>query len=190
MDETGLILSALRFAADKHRHQRRKDSHESPYINHPIEVVQLLWEVGTVRDPVALAAGALHDTIEDTDTDVGELEEAFGAEVRAVVQEVSDDKSLPKQTRKRLQVEHAPAKSTRAKLVKLADKISNLGDLLDSPPADWDLVRKREYGAWARSVVAGMRGTNAALEARFDVLYERGIAELGFPVEAQAKGTH
>lgn len=74
-------------------------------------------------------AALLHDTVEDTATTLAELEERFGAAVRRVVEEVTDDKRLPKAERKRLQIERAPTCSRRAKLVKLADKLHNLRDL-------------------------------------------------------------
>src|SRR5262249_47575352 len=88
------VLSAIGFSADKHRAQRRKDSGASPYINHPIEVAETLWRVGEVRKLDVIIAAILHDTLEDTDTTPGEIEDAFGAEVLSLVQEVSDDKSL------------------------------------------------------------------------------------------------
>src|ERR1041385_6616149 len=107
--ELSLILKALRFAADKHTHQRRKDADASPYINHPIAVAEAFCSIGKVSDPIAIVAAILHDTIEDTETSGAELEQYFGAEIRAIVEEVTDDKSLPAETRKRLQVEHAAA---------------------------------------------------------------------------------
>ena len=164
------VLRALVFAAGQHRNQRRKDSQRSPYINHPLTVVELLWRLGGVRDEVTLVSAALHDTIEDTGATPEEIEALFGAEVRKVVLEVSDDKSLPRLERKRLQIEHAPLGSARAKTVKLGDKIANVGDILENPPADWSEERRKEYVAWARAVVAGLRGTNHALEAEFDRL--------------------
>lgn len=115
----------------------------------------------------------LHDTIEDTATTRAELEAEFGPEVAALVAEVTDDKSLEKAERKRLQVETAAGKSDRAKLVKIADKISNLNSLMHSPPADWDAARKRTYVDWAARVVDGCRGVNPRLEARFDEAYRR-----------------
>jgi guanosine-3',5'-bis(diphosphate) 3'-pyrophosphohydrolase len=170
IDDTipGEALRALVFAAGKHRDQRRKDAERSPYINHPLEVVELLWRLGGVRDAVTLAAAALHDTVEDTATRPEEIEALFGPAVRDLVLEVSDDKSLPKDVRKRLQVEHAAHKSTRAKMLKLADKITNVRDILSRPPADWSQQRRVEYVQWARDVVAGLRGANPALEAEFD----------------------
>jgi guanosine-3',5'-bis(diphosphate) 3'-pyrophosphohydrolase len=167
------LLAAVHFAAEKHRTQRRKDGDDSPYINHPIEVAETLARIGGVRDVELLAAAILHDTVEDTETTAAELEARFGAAIRDIVLEVTDDKSLPKAERKQLQVAHAPHISHEAKLVKLADKISNLRDILDSPPANWPPVRKREYFDWANDVVNGLRGTNAALESIFDGLYAR-----------------
>jgi 5,10-methylenetetrahydrofolate reductase len=162
------LLRALHFAAQKHRDQRRKDLDASPYINHPIEVAETLARVGNVSDLAVLQAAILHDTVEDTETTPAELEATFGREVRELVAELTDDKRLPKQERKRLQVEHAPSLSRRAKLVKLADKICNLRDIAHAPPRGWSRERRVEYLAWTERVVAGLRGESGALEKRYD----------------------
>lgn len=167
------ILAAAQFAAEKHRDQRRKDASASPYINHPLALATVLAVEGGVEDAEILCAALLHDTIEDTQTTAEELTALFGERVSKIVLEVTDDKSLPKAVRKEEQVRHAPHSSQEAKLVKLADKICNLRDLLASPPADWDAARKREYFDWAARVVAGLRGTHPALEATFDALHAR-----------------
>ncbi len=164
----GLLLRALAFAATKHRAQRRKDPEASPYINHPIEVAALLHLEAGVCDPVILSAAVLHDTLEDTDTTVSELERNFGTEVAGLVAEVSDDKSLPKSERKRLQIEQAPHLSPRAALVKLADKICNLRDVASRPPAGWSLERRREYFDWALAVVERLPGIDEALQRLFE----------------------
>lgn len=163
-----LVLDAAAFAADKHRRQRRKDAEATPYINHPLTLATILAREGGVADPEVIAAALLHDTVEDTQTTPDELEERFGANVAGMVAEVTDHKSLTKAERKQLQIVRAAHKSPGARLVKLADKIANLRDIAASPPADWDQARKAEYAAWASKVVAGMRGTNPALEAAFD----------------------
>jgi len=173
MEPTGTLLRALEFAAARHRDQRRKDALASPYINHPIAVAAALWHEGEVRDPVALTAAILHDTIEDTATTAAELAARFGAEVAAVVVEVTDDKTLPKLQRKQLQIEHAPHLSRPAKLVKLADKLCNLRDIIEAPPANWALERRAAYVTWTRDVVAGLRGTCPPLEAAFDAAQAR-----------------
>ncbi len=173
-ESTGQFLIAIHFSADKHRDQRRKDVQESPYINHPIELAKTLWEVGGVRESLPLIAAILHDTLEDTETTPAEIRALFGKEVLSVVLEVTDDKTLPKPRRKQLQIEHAPHLSPAAKLVKLADKICNLHDLIHSPPRFWNLGRKREYLLWTEQVVAGLRGTNPALENRYDELLVSG----------------
>jgi GTP diphosphokinase / guanosine-3',5'-bis(diphosphate) 3'-diphosphatase len=167
-DQISLLLKALSFAARKHQHQRRKNAEASPYINHLITVADILWNVGEVYDLPTLAAAVLHDTLEDTATTPEELETAFGQQVRTIVEEVTDDKRLPKQVRKRLQVQHAMDASLEARCVKLADKISNVADMLETPPADWSLQRRRNYVVWAEEVVDQLRGTNARLEAYFD----------------------
>ncbi|HBB31105.1 MAG TPA: phosphohydrolase [Cyanobacteria bacterium UBA8803] len=174
----GLILKALNFAAHKHRNQRRKDIEASPYINHPITLAHLLWNIAGVTDVVAIAGALLHDTVEDTETTFEELEQEFGWEVQQLVREVTDDKSLPKEKRKQLQIEHAPSLSQRAKLVKLADKISNLRDIIAAPPAGWSAQRKRDYFEWAKSVVDGLRGTHEGLELIFDEVYQESINKL------------
>lgn len=162
------ILTAAGFAARKHSTQRRKDVETSPYINHPLAVAEILASVGCVEDTDVLCAALLHDTVEDTETTLEELEQEFGSTVARIVAEVTDDKSLPKSERKRRQVEKASQVSREAKLVKLADKISNLRDIAATPPVGWDLSRKQEYFDWAKAVVDLIRGTNSNLEAAFD----------------------
>ena len=169
----GLILRAAQFAAWKHRNQRRKDAAASPYINHPLDLAYVLWKEGNVRDPVVLAAALLHDTLEDTETTPEELRGEFGPEVARIVEEVTDTKWLRKRTRKQLQISRASRSSIAAKLVKLADKICNVRDIIASPPADWTEERKREYFEWAKKVVDQLRGTNARLERRFDQLFRK-----------------
>lgn len=170
------LLQAVAFAADKHRNQRRKDAEASPYINHPIALANVLANEGGVQDVTVLCAAVLHDTIEDTETTADELRALFGDQVASVVLEVTDDKSLDKAVRKQLQIEHAPHISLQAKLVKLADKISNVRDILASPPADWSPERKQAYFEWATAVVAGLRGVHPGLEGVFDGLYARRVA--------------
>lgn len=167
------LLKAITFAADKHRHQRRKDAEASPYINHPIAVATVLAAEGDVSDEVTLIAAALHDTVEDTQTTFVELKEHFGSEVAGLVRELTDDKSLEKAERKRLQIKHAPDSSIRAKQLKIADKICNIRDITDTPPVDWSLQRRREYLAWSEQVVAGCRGANAKLDEAFDQTLSR-----------------
>ena len=162
------LLKALGFAAHRHRDERRKGSEASPYINHPIEVAETLARVGRVDDLEVLQAAVLHDTLEDTQTSPEDLEQKFGSVVRKLVEEVTDDKSLRKETRKRLQIEHAPLLSSGAKLIKLADKICNVRDVTHAPPKDWNAQQRFEYLDWAAAVVAGCRGVNRALERHFD----------------------
>jgi guanosine-3',5'-bis(diphosphate) 3'-pyrophosphohydrolase len=169
--DLALLLKALSFAAHKHRDQRRKDAEASPYINHPIALAEVLAAEGGVTDIEVLAAALLHDTIEDTATTGEELVREFGGRIAGMVAEVTDDTRLPKADRKRLQIEHAAGLSAGAKLVKLADKICNLRDVAERPPAKWDLQRRREYFDWAKRVIDGLRGVHPALEAAFDAAY-------------------
>ena len=166
------VLKAAAFAAEKHRNQRRKDVEASPYINHPIQLAYILVQA-EIEDPVVLAAALLHDTIEDTNTTHDEIEIVFGHEIANIVEECSDDKSLGKLERKQAQIDHAARISHKAKLVKIADKIANVSDIVGAPPAGWSVERKREYFDWAKKVVDQMRGTNKVLEARFDAEYAK-----------------
>ena len=165
------LLTAISFAARKHRNQRRKDAESSPYINHPLELAHVLASEGGVSDIKTLISALLHDTVEDTETTFEELVEEFGKKIANVVMEVTDDKTLEKAVRKRHQVEHAPHMSKRAALVKLADKICNLRDILSSPPAGWPVKRKRDYFDWAKEVVDGLPPANKKLRKAFDAVF-------------------
>lgn len=172
------ILEAALFAAEKHRNCRRKDEDETPYINHPIKVAHLLADVGGINDIEMLQAALLHDTVEDTETIPEEIELAFGRAVRELVIEVTDDKSLEKQARKRRQIEKAPHLSSRAKMIKIADKIANLTDVMESPPDDWDQERRRGYVEWANAVVNGCKGKNDALDNLYAVVSAKAAQKL------------
>ena len=172
------LLGALKFAAQKHSRQRRKDLEATPYINHPIAVAELLSRIGGIDDLPTLQAAILHDTIEDTDTSAQELEHIFGKEVCLLVQELTDDKRLPKEERKRLQVEHAPNLSRPAKLIKISDKICNVSEITPTQPAEWPLQRKLGYLDWAEKVVSACRGCNPDLEEYFDDVVKTGRKSL------------
>lgn len=174
MNDLKHLLHAASFAADKHKEQRRKGTDAAPYINHPLEVANILANIGHVDDIEILIAAILHDTIEDTETTAVELTELFGKRVCGFVLEVTDDKSLSNDVRKQLQIEHAPHLSAGAKQIKLADKTSNIRDVFENPAIDWDEERKRKYVEWGISVVAGLRGVNRDLEAYFDKIVARG----------------
>lgn len=174
-DSLTLALKAAHYAAEKHSGQRRKGTALEPYINHLIEVAMLLAEATGGKDVTLVMAGLLHDTVEDTQVTRDDLVSEFGEEIAGLVMEVTDDKSLPKEERKRLQVVNAPHKSNRAKLIKMADKISNLRAMLYSPPSDWSEQRKRDYFIWAKQVIDGCRNINATLERQFDELHQEGL---------------
>jgi len=174
-----LVLRAAHFAATKHADQRRKNAAATPYINHPLEVAEHLCRVGGVTDETVLAAALLHDTIEDTATSYEELQAAFGSRIADLVQECTDDKSLPKAERKRRQIERAPFKSADAKQITVADKSCNLRSILADPPAGWPAARQREYFDWAARVVAGLRGSNPALDEEVAAVLAEGRVKFG-----------
>jgi (p)ppGpp synthase/HD superfamily hydrolase len=170
------IVRALDFAAWAHSTQRRKGGAREPYINHLTEVARLVAQATDGKDDKLIIAALLHDVLEDQSMHVNHemLVGNFGKRVACIVQEVTDDKSLPKAERKRLQVVHAPHLSRRARILKIADKAANLNSILQSPPKDWSAARKREYFAWAAEVVAGCRGVNAWIENVFDERLSQG----------------
>lgn len=170
MNNLTTLIQAINFAAKKHSTQKRKGADEQPYINHPLEVLNLLINVGIMEDYNILIAAVLHDTIEDTETTEEEITELFGANVCEMVLEVTDDKSLPKAERKQLQIKHAPHLSDGAKYIKLADKISNIRDVTENPPDGWSKERRLEYVEWGEKVIDGLRGVNSNLEKYFDEL--------------------
>jgi (p)ppGpp synthase/HD superfamily hydrolase len=173
------LAHAADYAARQHIAQRRKGEQAEPYVNHLIEVAALLAEATAGEDVVLLMGGLLHDTLEDTDATYEDLEQRFGPEVAALVAEVTDDKSLPREERKRLQIAKTPDKSRRAKLLKLADKTSNLRGLMQSPPAGWTQARLRDYVVWAEAVVRSCRGLNPMLEAAFDAAHAEASRHFG-----------
>jgi putative acetyltransferase len=175
MRDIGVILKALDFAARRHRNQFRKGSDKVPYINHPIQVANLLVNEAGEKDSDLVASAILHDVIEDTVESVEERQELicqmsslFNKEIIYITLEVTDDKTLEKKERKKLQIEEASHKSIKAKKLKIADKIMNLRDIHDNPPSDWPLERIIEYLDWSEKVVAGLRGVNSHLEQLFD----------------------
>jgi len=162
------LADAYHFAAAKHVGQRRKGEAEEPYVNHLTEVADLVARATGGADVDVIVAAVLHDTVEDTETSFEEIADRFGKRVAGLVAEVTDDKTLLKAERKRLQIEHAARASQGAKIIKLADKTSNLRAMAFSPPKGWPAARRAEYLDWARQVVAGCRGANAWLEDQFD----------------------
>ena len=179
MSDTLLLARIYDFAARMHAGQTRKGAAAEPYINHPCEVASLLADASGGTDPLLVAGGVLHDTVEDTPATEAQLLDMFGRDIARLVMEVTDDKSLPKAERKRLQIEHAAAASPRAKMLKIADKTSNLRSLATSPPHDWPQDRLEAYVSWSRSVVDNWRGHNAWLESRFDDAVALALACLG-----------
>lgn len=173
MNPLNELIKAIAFAAAKHRDQRRKDVCASPYINHPIQLVDVLTNEAGITDINVLEAAILHDTIEDTQTTSEELEQHFGQHICQIVLEVSDDGNLCRSDRKQAQISNAAELSDEARLVKLADKICNLRDVADNPPAGWDVQRRQEYFDWCLAVINGLRGVHQELERIFDEAYSK-----------------
>jgi len=190
MKEWALVFKAADAAARWHVHQRRKGSAQEPYINHLLEVANLVAEATHGSDPSIVVAALLHDAVEDRGITRQTIASDFGERVADIVMEVTDDKSLPKAARKRKQIESAPNKSRDAKLIKLADKTSNLRAVAQSPASGWSLERRREYIDWAKRVVAGLRGTSPLLEQQFDDAAERAMRSLNCKSRIEATDEH
>jgi guanosine-3',5'-bis(diphosphate) 3'-pyrophosphohydrolase len=168
-----LIFEALFFAAEKHKDQHRKGDSAAPYINHPIAVAYYLTRYCDMVDTTVVIAAILHDTLEDTDATPQEIEEKFGPDVLLLVQEVTDDKNLPKDVRRNLQVKTVSEGSPGAKLIRLADKISNVTDLTKTPPTGWDEKAKIDYLDWTEQVIRRIKGVNSSLEQLYDERMKR-----------------
>jgi guanosine-3',5'-bis(diphosphate) 3'-pyrophosphohydrolase len=168
MKEWLTVLKAADAAARWHVHQRCKGPAQEPYINHLVEVAMLVADATDGSDTDLVTAALLHDAIEDCEVPRELIAETFGEDVASLVEEVTDDKSLPKAVRKDEQIKTATTKSPRAKILKLADKTSNLRAVAASPPANWSVKRRKEYVDWSREVVKGLRGINRKLEDQFD----------------------
>src|SRR3954451_3575402 len=184
MKEWVSVLTAADAAARWHVHQRRKGSAQEPYINHLLEVAKLVAQATEGADPQLVIAALLHDAVEDQGVKPETIARDFGRHVADIVMEVTDDKSLPKAERKRKQVETAPKKSREAKLIKLADKTSNLRAVATSPAPDWSVERRREYVEWAMNVAKGLRGTSPWLEDQFHNAVKQALRSLD-PFEAK-----
>lgn len=180
-DVASRILGAATFAARVHATHKRKGAGAEPYVNHVLEVAGILADQGAPLE--AVLAGLLHDTVEDSDKDPDpitheRLVAEFGEMVANIVAEATDDKSLPKEVRKALQIRHAPTRTEAAKQLKLADKISNLRAIAATPPANWEHARRVEYVGWAGRVAVGLKGVNPALDALFDDAYRDAVRRL------------
>lgn len=178
MNELVSVLQAADAAARWHVHQRRKGAAQEPYVNHLLEVGSLVAEATGGSDPDVVIAALLHDAIEDQGVTAETIASEFGRHVADIVMEVTDNKSLLKAERKRLQIENAPKKSREAKLIKLADKTSNVRAVANSPAPDWSVERRLEYVEWAKTVVAGLRGTSPWLEHQFDEAADQAMRSL------------
>lgn len=187
LTKTLSLTKAFKFAAEKHALQRRKGSKAEAYIVHPGDVANLLARHTNGRDINLIIAGLLHDTVEDCGVTLEEIEKEFGKDVADLVREVSDDKNLPKEERKRLQIVNASKKSARGKMLSMADKVANLKSMLKDPPADWPQTRIAEYFVWSKKVVDNMRGVNAGLEAEFDRAYKYGVKKYMTPARSVAR---
>jgi (p)ppGpp synthase/HD superfamily hydrolase len=162
-----LFFKALLLAADKHSDHRRKGSNGTPYINHLIKVAEILHTIGLEKNDTLLAAALLHDVIEDTPVTKEELSVLIGADVANLVAEVTDDMTLTYEERKREQIKKALFISEDAKKIKIADKISNINDMLNLP-VNWSDRRKIQYLEWSEQVIANCKGVNKLLDDAFD----------------------
>ncbi len=176
MDNYQLVFSALTFSATMHRHQRRKGLNSIPYINHPIGVADLIVRVAGVEDVRVIQAALLHDVVEDTSATVDDIQKKFGDEVATIVDELTDDITLNSSKRKEIQLKNASRISDKARLIRIADKICNIEDLMKYP-MPWTKKRKNSYVQWARNVVEQCKGINDKLEKLFYETADKALAQ-------------
>ena len=163
------MMRAIEFATDAHKAQKRKASGE-PYIIHPIRVLRILTEAGITDDTVLIAA-VLHDVVEDTSVTLDEITRVFGKRVSNFVFEVTNNPDLSKVDKKKAQVTKASNMSSGAKLIKMADMIDNLSDLLVAPPPDWTKERVKGYFVWKYVIFSSLRGVNSYLVNELEKLF-------------------
>ncbi len=161
------LAHAAHFAARAHKDQQRKGIDAEPYVNHCLEVCELVLIAAEPGDVEVAIAALLHDTVEDVGVTRADLVAEFGERVAELVMHVTDDKTLCKHDRKRLQIEHAPHLPRDARLIKISDKTSNLRALVRTPPVGWGPERLADYVVWAAAVVEACGPTDAVLEALF-----------------------
>ena len=166
-----LFLKGISFAAEKHKLQKRKATGES-FITHPIGVAEILYDEGFVTNIEVIVAALLHDTVEDTDATLDDIEKEFGSNIAKYVEQCSDDKSLSQVERKKLQIVKAPTKCPEAKLIKIADKLHNMRDLKKLPPPTWSDKRVQGYFVWSYKVCENLRGINYHLDVSLDDFFK------------------
>ena len=179
MSDVLLLARAFAFAAEHHAGQTRKGEAAVPYVNHVADVARRVAEATGGSDARLVAAALLHDIVEDTRATEEDIRVGFGDDVADLVMEVTDDESLPEDARRQAQVDHAPHLSGRAKRLKLADKASNLTEIVESPPRGWSAERKHDYAGWAERVLAGLRGVDPEMERTLEHAIARVRAEAG-----------
>ncbi len=171
---TAILLKAINFAARKHRFQNRKGMDNIPYINHCIQVADSLANIGNEKDTSTLIAAVLHDTLEDTQTELHEIEELFGKEVSDIDTEITDDMSMTPEERKEIQLSQIEKLSVKAKKIRIADKACNIKDI-SRPGLKWTKDRKLDYLKYSKDLIDKIRGTNEFLEQEFDRQFEKAI---------------
>jgi guanosine-3',5'-bis(diphosphate) 3'-pyrophosphohydrolase len=168
------VFSALSYAAIQHRYQRRKGFNSIPYINHPIGVAGLIVNVASVNDILTIQGALLHDVVEDTGATLEDIKQHFGSDMMELVKELTDDTSLSSKKRKEIQAETAPQLSDKAKMIRIADKVCNLEDLMNYPMG-WPRKRKINYVKWSVQVYQGCKGVNENLDTLFQETVERAM---------------
>jgi (p)ppGpp synthase/HD superfamily hydrolase len=170
------IADAVLVAAKAHDGQIRDDKRDA-YINHLAEVAVMCAGLEPF-DPVLVAAAYLHDTVEDSDVTEGDIRRDFGDAIADLVMEVTDPSGLKGKARRERQVTHTALADPRVKRLKLADKTSNIEELIGLPAKRFDAKSIDKYLKWSRRVVDVCRGIEPALEARFDASAAKLQAEI------------
>ena len=169
------LAHAYDFAAKAHANQRRLGKDAKPYINHVIDVAH--WVAKAAPDnPDYTVVALLHDVLEDTEITHIELTQVFGSQIVTWVQELTDNMAQPKAWIKAEQIRTAPMLSECASIVRVADKISNLSEMVTNPPIDWHIERQHTYYMWCAQVVQLCPYVPPILGQAFTEVYNAGRA--------------
>ncbi len=159
-----IVLDAVAFSAEKHKLQVKSNAKKTPYIIHPIEVADLALKVGQVYDKDVLVAALLHDVLDGTTATEKEISDHYGKTVASYVQEMTSPKDLSLKEQKKEQIKAAFHQTPNVAIIKLSDKLSNLGTLAKNPPSNWSRDRIDQYFQWAQSVIENLPESNQPLK--------------------------
>jgi len=173
MEAQTLYQGAIKFATAKHLEQKQTvPGTDLPYVVHlsnvAMEIIIASSNSNNFNLGFAVQVALLHDTIEDTSTDFGELENKFGVEIAKAVSALTKNKELPKEQRMQDSLMRIKKLQVEVWAIKLADRITNL----QPPPLHWDNEKKIKYQKEARIILGELKNGNEFLAKRLEAKIE------------------